>query len=159
MADNDKAKLLAERASLLRTVEQLDPRDWDTPSLAVGWRVRDVVAHVNFNVTLGLGTAIVGFLKARGDIHRFMATHARKIGERPIAEHLEALRRVAVSETVAPTTKPSDGGIDAFVHHHDIALAVGRDVPTDDARLRWLADGIPKRPASSDVPNGYVTCG
>ena len=51
MADNDKAKLLAERASLLRTVEQLDPRDWDTPSLAVGWRVRDVVAHVNFNVT------------------------------------------------------------------------------------------------------------
>ncbi|MEL0001010.1 MAG: maleylpyruvate isomerase N-terminal domain-containing protein, partial [Acidimicrobiaceae bacterium] len=79
MADNDKAKLLAERASLLRTVEQLDPRDWDTPSLAVGWRVRDVVAHVNFNVTLGLGTAIVGMLKARGDIHRFMATHARKV--------------------------------------------------------------------------------
>ena len=81
MADNDKAKLLAERASLLRTVEQLDPRDWDTPSLAVGWRVRDVVAHVNFNVTLGLGTAIVGMLKARGDIHRFMATHARKVGD------------------------------------------------------------------------------
>ena len=51
---------------------------------------------------------------------------------------------MAVSETVAPTTKPSDGGIDAFVHHHDIALAVGRDVPTDDARLRWLADGIPQ---------------
>ena len=144
MADNDKAKLLAERASLLTTVEQLDPSDWDTPSLAGGWRVRDVVAHVNFNVTLGLGTTIVGMLKARGDIHRFMATHARKVGERPIAEHLEALRRVAVSEAVAPTTKPSDGGIDAFVHHHDIALAVGRDVPTDDARLRWLADGIPQ---------------
>ncbi len=144
MADNDKAKLLAERASLLTTVEQLDPSDWDTPSLAVGWRVRDVVAHVNFNVTLGLGTAIVGMLKARGDIHRFMATHARKVGERPIAEHLEALRRVAVSETVAPTTKSSDGGIDAFVHHHDIALAVGREVPTDEARLRWLADGIPQ---------------
>ena len=28
--------------------------------------------------------------------------------------------------------------------HHDIALAVGRAVPTDDARLRWLADGLPQ---------------
>ena len=77
MADNDKAKLLAERASLLTTVEQLDPSDWDTPSLAAGWRVRDVVAHVNFNVTLGLGTTIVGMLKARGDIHPVSYTHLR----------------------------------------------------------------------------------
>ena len=69
------------------------------------------------------------------------------------------MRRVAVSETVAPTTKPSDGGIDAFVHHHDIALAVGRDVPTDDARLRGLPTASLRRLASSDVPNGYVTCG
>ena len=159
MADNDKAKLLAERASLLTTVEQLDPRDWDTPSLAVGWRVRDVVAHVNFNVTLGLGTTIVGMLKARGDIHRFIATHARKVGERPIAEHLEALRRVAVSEAVAPTTKPSEGG--------STPSSITTTSPWPWAGMcRPMTPGsagLPtaslKRPDSSDVPNGCVTCG
>ncbi|MEM8708485.1 MAG: maleylpyruvate isomerase family mycothiol-dependent enzyme [Actinomycetota bacterium] len=144
MAIDDKAKLIAERVSLLETVEQLEPEEWDTPSLAVGWRVRDVVAHVNFNKTLGLGTSIVGMIRARGDFDRFMATHARKIGDRPIAEHLADLRRVARSDAIAPTTKPSDGAIDAFVHHHDIALAVGRSVPTDEGRLRWLADGVPQ---------------
>lgn len=151
MADKDKANLLAERASLLGTVEQLDGADWDTPSLAVGWRVRDVVAHVGMNVTLKPWTAIVGIARARGDYDRFMAGHARKVGDRPVAEHVAAMRRVAKHDGVAPTTKPSDGAIDAFVHHHDIALALGRDVPYDDARLRWLADGLPQaaRPIGS----------
>lgn len=151
MANQDKARLIAERESLLGTVEALDPGDWDTPSLAVGWRVRDVVAHVGMNVTLKPWTLVGGLLRARGDYDRFMAAHARKVGDRPIEEHLAAMRRVAKHDGVAPTTKPSDGAIDAFVHHHDIALAVGREVPTDDARLRWLADGLPQaaRPIGS----------
>jgi uncharacterized protein (TIGR03083 family) len=36
----------SERASLTDALSGLQPADWDQPSLAAGWSVRDVVAHM-----------------------------------------------------------------------------------------------------------------
>src|SRR3989337_2106077 len=36
----------AERADLLAFLTDLEPHQWDGPTLCIGWRVRDVVAHV-----------------------------------------------------------------------------------------------------------------
>ena len=62
----------------------------------------------------------------------------------PIAEQLTHLEALAASDRIPPTTTRADGAIDAFVHHHDIALPLGRTVPSDPARLRWMADGVPQ---------------
>ena len=47
------AALQAERTALLAFLHSLSPEDWDTPSRAVGWTVKDVVSH--------LGAASHGF--------------------------------------------------------------------------------------------------
>ena len=141
---DEHTALKAERAAVLETVRSLEPADWDVESLCAGWLVRDVVSHLNLNVSLKPWTAIAGFVRARGDFAAFMDRASRAARSRPIAEQLRLLEQLADSSAVAPTTMRSDGAIDAFVHHHDIALPLGRDVPSDPARLRWMADGLPQ---------------
>ena len=36
----------AERISLADLLDSLGEREWETPSLCAGWRVRDVAAHL-----------------------------------------------------------------------------------------------------------------
>lgn len=141
---DERAALKAERSAFLETVRSLDDADWDANSLCDGWLVRDVVSHINLNVTLKPWTAIAALAKARGDLPRFMDQTAKAGRSRSIAEQVAALERVAASDRIPPTTMRSDGAIDVFVHHHDIALALGRDVPSEPGRLRWMADGLPQ---------------
>lgn len=131
-----------ERAALHATLSTLTPSEWDAASLCDGWRVRDVVAHVNFAVMFSLPATVFGLIKARGDFDRFMKPYAVKKGGRSIAELLAEAEAVSASSDVPPSTKRVDVAIDVLVHHHDIALPLDRPVPTDPARLRWLADGM-----------------
>ena len=139
---DEKPALQEERAALFDTVCDLSAAEWDTASLCDGWRVRDVIAHVNLGVTLKAPTVVGGLLAARGDFHRFMKRHAIKKGNRPVSVLLAESEMVAASSHNPPTTKRVDLAIDVFVHHHDVAIPLGRPVPTDDARLRWMADGM-----------------
>ncbi|MEM9464372.1 MAG: maleylpyruvate isomerase family mycothiol-dependent enzyme [Actinomycetota bacterium] len=141
---DEHAALKAERAAFLDTVRSLDTAEWDAESGCDGWLVRDVVSHINLNVSLKPWSAIAGIVRARGNIARFMDEASRTGRSRSIAEQIRLLERVASSARIPPTTMRSDGAIDVFVHHHDIALPLGRDVPTDPARLRWMADGLPQ---------------
>lgn len=134
--------LRAERAALYDTVRGLTAEEWDLPSRCAGWRVRDVVAHVNLGVTISPLPFVLGMLRARGDFDRFMASYAVRMGSRPLSTLLAETEMVAGTGDIPPTTKRVDLAIDAFVHHHDIALALDRAVPSDPARLRWLADGM-----------------
>ena len=139
---DERQALRHERAALYETVRDLSPAEWDAASLCEGWRVRDVIAHVNLGVTITKSAAVFGLLGARGDFHQFMKKHAIRKGSRPLAELLAETEMVAGSSHNPPTTKRVDLAIDALVHHHDVAIPLGRTVPTDDARLRWLADGV-----------------
>ena len=139
---DEKPALQQERAALFDTVSDLSAAEWDTASLCDGWRVRDVIAHVNLGVTLKAPTVVGGLLVARGDFHRFMKRHAIKKGNRPVGVLLAESEMVAASSHNPPATKRVDLAIDVFVHHHDVAIPLSRPVPTDDARLRWMADGM-----------------
>jgi len=134
--------LKAERRALYETLVELDPADWDAASAIPGWRVRDVVAHVVFGVRAKLWNIVPGLVVARGDFDRFMARYAVRQGSRPIADLLADAALVADTAKKPPVVTHVDQGIDAFVHHHDIAGPLGRVVPTDPARLRWLSDGM-----------------
>lgn len=47
-----------ERAELADLLATLGPDQWEAPSLCAGWRVRDVVAHMDSNEELGpVGTS------------------------------------------------------------------------------------------------------
>lgn len=140
MPIDESAALIAERTAVLETLRALEPDEWDAMSLCAGWRVRDVASHMS--VVPGPVALLTGLVRRRGSVARYFADFARSKGDRPVAEILAAFERFAATTTTPPGIKMTDQAVDAFVHHHDIAIPLGREVPTDDARLRWLADGM-----------------
>ena len=141
MIDEHEA-LKAERRNLYETLRGLAPTDWDAPTVCPGWRVRDVVAHVNVGATIRLWKVLPGLVLAGGDFDRFMARHAARRGRRPVEVLLRESAVVAETARVPSVSERVDVAIDVFVHHHDIAGPCGLEVPSDPARLRWLADGM-----------------
>lgn len=155
MATDEAAALVAERESLLATLEALSADEWDAPSDCQGWRVRDVAIHVALAVTINKAALAWGLVRHRGDFNAFMARFAVERGDAPIDELLDEYRSMAHTAKIPPTTKRVDLAIDAFVHHHDIAGPLGRSVPHDDARLGWMLDGVI---ASGPPVNAQARC-
>ena len=139
---NENDALIAERSSLYRTLKTLTPEEWDHASLCAGWRNRDVASHVHLPLTITLPQLLLGLARHRGDFNAFMAAHVPPLGNRPTDEILASWALVATSTKVPPMTKTVEIALDAFVHHHDIAVPLGRVVPSDPERLRWMADGL-----------------
>ncbi len=139
---DENAAVIAERSALFDTLKALEPAEWDVTSLCAGWRVRDVAAHVHSAVTFKVPELLLGLAKARGDFNRFMADYVPKLGNRPVPEILASFEQCARTAKIPPTTKKVEVAMDAYVHHHDIALPLDRTVPSDPARLRWMADGM-----------------
>ncbi len=139
---NENAPLVAERSSFYETLKTLTSEEWDHPSLCSGWRNRDVATHVHLALTISLPRLLLGLAMNRGDFNRFMAAYVPEVGNRPAGEILDSWHAVASSANIPPTTKKVEIALDAFVHHHDIAVPIGKDVPSDPERLRWMADGM-----------------
>lgn len=142
MPIDEDAALIAERSALYATLQGLTPEEWDHASLCEGWRVRDVATHVHLARTISLPRLLLGLAMNRGDFNRFMASYVPQLGSRSTSAILASWADVATSAWIPPTTKKVEIAFDAFVHHHDIALPLGRDVPSDPERLRWMADGM-----------------
>ena len=139
--DPDDA-LIAERRAFLATLETLTDDEWNHASLCGGWRIRDVASHAHLAVTSSLRTAVVGILRNRGVYDRWMSGYARSLGDRPVSEILASWRIAAESAKQPPAARPAQSALDIFVHHHDVLVPLGREVPSDPDRLRWMADGV-----------------
>jgi uncharacterized protein (TIGR03084 family) len=167
--------LIAEHRSLDAVLDVLSPRDWDAPTPAEGWAVRDQVSHLAFFDEAAT--------TASRDPDRFLADTARALadGGDPMAAHLargrgmdpeellgwwQGARRElieAVSSVEPGTRIPWYGppmGVISFVtarlmetwaHGQDVVDAVGvHREPT--ARLRHVAHmGVAARPFSYQV--------
>ncbi len=142
MPVDEHADLIAERTSMYELLKTLDDGDWNQPSLCDGWRVRDVAGHAHLLLTMNYLRLAVGIAVNRGNFDRFMATYVPRRGNRAPSEILACWKDFASSSKIPPTTRRVDLGIDVFVHHHDIAIPLDREVATDPQRLRWLADGM-----------------
>ncbi len=139
---DEQAALIAERAAFYTMLTGLADDDWNVASLCDGWRIRDVAAHAHLGATMSIPVALLGLVRARGSFERFMESHVPSEGSRPVAEILAIWSDAANSARVPPSIKRVDQAIDAFVHHHDIAVPLARPVPSDPGRLRWMADGL-----------------
>ncbi len=142
MPVDEDAALIAERSALYETLTILTPDEWNRASLCSGWRNRDVASHVHAALTVGLPRLLLGLATNRGDFNRFMAGYARRLGDRPTSDILASWAEVRTSARIPPTTNKAEVAMDAFVHHHDICVPLGRVVASDPARLRWMADAM-----------------
>src|SRR2546427_3483574 len=82
-----------ERLRLAALLESLDAPDWERPSLCVGWRIRDVAAHV---ALAPQPPSIAGMLvegaRARGRFHALNHDVAVRHANRPAADLVAELR-------------------------------------------------------------------
>lgn len=133
----------AERRALVDDLAGVDPRRWDTASLAPGWTVHDVVAHLVDNAR----TTPVGLLRAmaaaRFDFDRQNANGIAAAKGRTPAQTLERLRAVITRTSGPPTVLASVESrlVEEIAHGEDIRIPLGltRDYPVEAvlAALRY----------------------
>lgn len=129
MKENVRAMVARERNELADLLGSLTDEQWNTESLCAGWRVRDVVAHLLYEVTPPL-TYALETLRAGGSFDRINARYVERWRDRPIAELLaafETTRRGGFPTRVAPRIALAD----TLIHHQDIRrpLGLARTVP------------------------------
>lgn len=127
-----------ERRDLLEFLRELEPHEWESPTLCSEWRVRDVVAHV---VTYGrLGTVDVAgrFVRARLSLARANRAGVEQLDGRTPEELMTLLEQ---SLTPSGPLTIFGGRIaltDSLIHHQDMRRPLGRprEIPPD--RLRHV---------------------
>jgi uncharacterized protein (TIGR03083 family) len=128
----------AERRDLADLLDRLEPADWDVASLCTGWTVRDVVAHLTLATRLSKPAAVLGVLRARGDVNRMIHdSSCRRSAEFGPAELVAQLRATAASARRPLGTQPLDPLVDMLVHGQDITRPLHR------ARSMPLAHVLP----------------
>jgi uncharacterized protein (TIGR03083 family) len=135
-ADQSWHVIEQKRRSLADLLDTLSDDEWERPSLCVGWRIRDVAAHLALAAQPpGLGSMLRQGVRARGSFHRLNHDAAVRHAERPGADLVAELREHAASRELPFVTNHRNILFDVLVHEQDIALPLGhsRQMPSDAA--------------------------
>lgn len=118
------ATIAAERGELANDLADLDPAQWDTPSLCPGWTVRDIVAHLSATASLNPATFFLNMAKAGFSFDKFAnAQIAKHRGPDPAAT-LSEFRDLQDSTSAPPGPKTSWLG-EVVVHGEDLRRPLG----------------------------------
>jgi uncharacterized protein (TIGR03083 family) len=119
------------RRAVADLLDTLTDEEWQAPSLCSGWRVRDVAAHIALAPHPPSAAGMLGAtIRARGNFHRLNHDLAVRYAQRPTAELTGGLRRDADSQRLPVLTNYRNILFDVLVHAQDIAIPVGRRLPT-----------------------------
>lgn len=115
-----------QRMLLADLLSGLTVPQWESPSLAVGWRVRDVAAHVALTpLHPKLAGFVAGAVKAHGRFDRLNHDLAVAFANRPSAQLVTELRQHADSRRRPAITTVPNLLFDVMVHAQDIAIPLG----------------------------------
>ena len=133
MSDEYWAAVHTMRMRFADLLESLEPAEWDTPSLCIGWRVRDVAGHVSTVPTISTWQLVSAAPRARFDPNRINTLLAVRYGSKPPDEIVARIREHAAVRRTARTLDTRNSLFDIVVHSQDIAIPLHRDfsVPAD----------------------------
>lgn len=141
--EDEQVYALATRNRLLAAsmFAELTEEQWQTPSLCVGWTVREVCAHLvppagGFTM-LSLVWDVIRF---RGNLTKMVDSTAREGARRPTAELVDLLRERAGERLKAPIVGPHGPMVDTAIHLRDAARPLGLDVCPPPADWRLVLD-------------------
>lgn len=130
MTKDDLFELIAaERLRLAELAAGWTPEEWDTPSLAAGWRVREVIAHLTMGASVSVPSLLVGLVRHRGNFDRYADRWARDTAAARSTDDLVArLRAAAGSRFTPPGMGPEAPLTDVLVHGLDVRIPLGLPV-------------------------------
>ena len=136
MDDNYWSAVTQQRLAVADLLEDLDPPEWDRPSLCAGWRVRDVAGHLSLVPTITTWDMVRAAPRGRFNPHRVNTLLARQFGDRPTRAIVARIREHAHERRTARVLDVRDSLFDVAVHSQDIAVPLGRtlEVPVASAR-------------------------
>jgi uncharacterized protein (TIGR03083 family) len=139
--------IAAQRLDLAAVLTGLSPQMWEAESLCVGWRVREVVAHLTMPFRYSLPRFTGEIVKARGNFNKMADRCARGDAASMSAGELAA----ALRDNVRHPWKPPGGGYAGalthdMIHGLDITVPLGidRQIPEDRLRIVLQGAGTPK---------------
>lgn len=116
------------RRTLAAHLAEIDPADWDRPSLCGGWSVKDVAAHVLMHPSFRWGD-FPGMLArnvGRGYNTMIDRETRRRSATMTREDILADFARFADSHHHVPTTTSIEPMLDLLVHTQDIVRPLGR---------------------------------
>jgi uncharacterized protein (TIGR03083 family) len=132
-----------QRLLLADLLESLRAGEWETPSLCLGWRVRDVAAHVAMAPQVpSVASMLADGVRARGSFHRLNHDAAVRHAGRPTEQIVAELRRFAGSRKLPVVTNYRNILFDVLVHGQDIAIPLGRRLEMPLSATRVGADRV-----------------
>jgi uncharacterized protein (TIGR03083 family) len=138
MDHEEKWSVIAgQRRALAELLAGLDERDWERPSLCAEWRIKDVAAHLALTPqSPGLVRIVAAGLRARGNFDAVNRDLAVAHADRPSADLVAELRRLADSRRKPAITTLDNLLFDTLVHVQDVAVPLGltAGMPLDAAR-------------------------
>ncbi|MCI4066622.1 maleylpyruvate isomerase family mycothiol-dependent enzyme [Micromonospora sp. R77] len=144
--DPVRAAVVAERREQAELLATLDREQWDAPTLCVGWRVREVVAHVTMPFRMSLPRTVAELVRSGGRFDRMADRCARRDAARMSPEQLVAVRRDTATH---PWTPPGGGVAGALahdvIHGLDITVGLGVDRRVPPERLALVLTGMRPR--------------
>ena len=141
-------RLWAEVDEIGELLHELDPADFDAPSLCAGWKVRAVIGHMAYGHTTPMPRIVVTLARYRFDIPKgsFELSKAWADARTPqqiVADWDRDLVAGRARKGIAKTIKWPAGFLDHFIHQQDIRRPLGRDRAIDADRLRAALDVVP----------------
>lgn len=134
-----------EDADFSALLHELEPAEWEQPSLCEGWRVRDVVGHILYGNELKLWTlpwklARFGFSSDRSGKH-YSIERAEGRDPAQLVADFDARDPWAGTCRVFP---PKLTLLDRLVHHQDIRRPLDRPRTIPEERLVAALDASPR---------------
>ena len=130
-----------ERHRLADSLDALTEAEWNTASLCLGWRVRDVVGHLVSILEVSTGQFMLNVVKARG-FNAYADRVARATGDREPKELLTAYRTLADTRFAPPLVGPIAPLADVLVHTLDIERPLGRRTAPEPTAVRAALDYV-----------------
>lgn len=126
-----------ERYRLADLADEWSPDQWDTPSLAEGWRVREVLAHLTMPFAVALPSMVLGLIRNLGSFDRFADRWACDVTPSlPTAEITATLRANATTRFTPPGMGPEAPLTDLVVHGLDVRIPLGLPATDIDGAAR-----------------------
>ncbi|MGH9013794.1 MAG: maleylpyruvate isomerase family mycothiol-dependent enzyme [Acidimicrobiia bacterium] len=125
-----------ERTEMADFLASLRSEHWDHPSLCVGWRIRDVAAHVVSYEEHGGADLIKRLAKARFRPGRLNEVALAEYAGRDPQELVEFLRDHLTPRGATARFGGRVGLVDAMIHHQDMRRPLGMARQIPDQRLR-----------------------
>jgi uncharacterized protein (TIGR03083 family) len=122
-----------ERRDLVTLLRTLSDEEWQAPSLCDGWRVRDVAAHVLYDV-IPTWQYLAILVKGRFSVDRINNRLVDREQETPTSQLVDRLES-SIGRGALARLAPATALADVVVHHQDIRRPLGRPRCIPEERL------------------------